>query len=158
MSSIPPRKWPLSSDLNSHQALNPSLLLLKSAIPSWDLSYATGRQQLLEHPYVSLPVYFIDIYEDKHLPLISFISLFLLGSLWSDPGAFRLHSTAYIQLCCGSEHGTDTSIDTRVIQSYHRDMMQCSASIITLISQWPAILLAPPPREAHTAYVLLQIS
>lgn len=107
---------------------------------------------------LSPPVCFIDIYEDKHLPLIPFISPFLLGSLWSDPGAFRLHSTAYIQLCCGSEHGTDTSIDTRVIQPYHRDMMQRRASIITLISQWLAILLDPPPREAHAAHVLLQIS
>lgn len=102
--------------------------------------------------------HFIDIYEDKHLPLIPFITPFLLQSLLSDPGAFRLHSTEYIQLCCGSEHGSDTSIDTRVIQSYHRDMMQCWASIITLISQWPAVLLDPPPREAHAALVLLQIS
>lgn len=156
MSLVPPRKWPVSPDLNSHPSSKPFFAISYIRHPKLDILWAT-LQQLSQHPYVSLPMCF-DIYEDKHLPLIPFISLFLLGSLWSDPGAFRLHSTRYIQLCCGSEHGTDTSIDTRVIQPHHRDMMQCRASIITLISQWPAILLTPPPREAHTAHVLLQIS
>lgn len=62
-------------------------------------------------------------------------SLPVLHSLSSGPGAFSLHSTAYIQLYHGSEHGDDTSIDTSDIQSYHSDMMQCWASIISLISQ-----------------------
>lgn len=74
----------------------------------------------------------------------SFFFLPILHSLSSGPGAFRLHSTAYIQLCRGSEHGGDTSIDTSDIQSYHRDMMQCRASIISLISQWLGISLDPP--------------
>lgn len=62
-------------------------------------------------------------------------SFHLFYILSSDPQAFRLHSTTYIQLCCGSERGSDTSIDTSVIQSYHSDMMQRWASIISLISQ-----------------------
>lgn len=59
----------------------------------------------------------------------------VLYSLSSGPGAFRLHNPAYIQLYHGSEHGVDTSIDTSDIQSYHSYMMQCWASIISLISQ-----------------------
>lgn len=157
MSLVPPRKWPVSPHLNSHQAPNPSLLLLKSAILSWAFCELRYRYNNLQSTHTSLSPCVLLTFTRTNISHLSLSSLFLLGSLWSDPRAFRLHSTAYIQLCCGSEHGTDTSIDTRVIQSHHRDMMQCGASIITLISQWPAILLAPPPREAHAAHVLLQI-
>lgn len=67
---------------------------------------------------------------------ISTVLLHLFShSLSSGPEAFRLHSTAYIQLYCGSEHRGDTSIDTSDIQSYHSDMMQYGASIISVISQ-----------------------
>lgn len=61
--------------------------------------------------------------------------MFLPILFFPGPGAFRLHSTAYIQLYRSSEHGGDTSIDTSNIQSFQSDMMQCWASIINLINQ-----------------------
>lgn len=65
----------------------------------------------------------------------SSIILPILFYFFLGPGAFRLHSTAYIQLYRSSEHGGDTSIDTSNIQSFQSDMMQCWASIINLINQ-----------------------